>query len=89
VSRYFLRSKISPTLDLDTITIRLRPDAPVPTVEMSGRVLLSNPRARAVTRATIETAYLTPKGAAFVEELKALFEERVSAPADLKENNDR
>jgi hypothetical protein len=73
MSRHLLKSTISPMIELRTITIHLRADAAVPTVEMEGSLLLSNPRARAVSQAVIKTAHLPPSGAAFIEEMKAVF----------------
>lgn len=72
MATYPLRSRITPTIDLETITIRLRPDAAVPTVEMKGTVLVPAP-ARAVSSAVIHTAHLTPAGMRFIEEMKTLF----------------
>lgn len=73
MSRNILKSTISPTIKLTTITIYLRDDAAVPTVQMEGQVLLSNPRARAVTQALIRTAHLTSAGVTFIEEMKSMF----------------
>ena len=73
MAKHWLKSRISPTVDLDTITVHLRHDVPVPTVELGGRVLAADHKARAVSRATITTAHLTPAGATFIEEMKAMF----------------
>lgn len=71
--RFGLRTKVTADLYLDTIQIVLDEVSNLPKIKLTGRVRTGNRRVDAVTSVTIDTAYLPPSGAAFIDEMKAAF----------------
>ena len=64
-------SAVTPTMYLDTITIKLHPDTMMrPSVELVGRVRCGNRRQDQVTTAIIRTQILSETGLALIREMK-------------------
>lgn len=82
VRRRQLISRISPTIDLNEIIIRLGPQGVLPMVELRGRISSQDRRHSQASSAKIETMVLTQEGRQFVAQMLDAFGRKTSASED-------